>query len=143
MPKFAKRAAIVHRKPVTQSPKYLKLKARVSGLAKRAGGGALSNEGTMLVLAGAAAPALITRFTGKSLPTFGGIDPALLAGGLLLVAGMQIKGKNGARLKLLGTGVAAPAIARAVQTGSVKVSGDDDVGDDEIGDDDVGGDVEI
>lgn len=138
---FAKRkAALAVRRPVTASPKYIALANRVQNLRKRGSHAARANEGTLLVLGGAALPAVISRFTGKPLPTFGGIDPGLLYGGLLIAAGMTMKGKNAERLKQLGTGVAAPAIARAITTGSVKVSGDDDVGaDDEIsGDDDVG-----
>lgn len=145
---FAKarsRTAVVVRKPITQNPRYLKLAARVTNLSKRGRHQAAKNEGTLLVLAGAAAPALIQRFTGKPLPTFAGIDPALLIGAAAIAIGMNMGGKNGERIKQLGVGAAAPAIARAVTTGSIKVSGDDDVGaDDEIsGDDDVGADVEI
>jgi hypothetical protein len=137
-----RRTALAVRRPVTASPKYIALANRVQNLRKRGTHAARANEGTLLVLGGAALPAIIARFTGKPLPTFGGIDPGLLYGGIMLAAGMSMKGKSGERLKQLGTGVAAPAIARAIQTGTVKVSGDDDVGaDDDIsGDDDVGAD---
>lgn len=147
---FAKarsRTAVVVRKPITQNPKYLRLQARVHGIAKRTRHHASKNEGTLLVLGGAALPALVSRFTGKGLPTFMGIDPGLLWGGVLMAASTQMSGKNAERLMSLGTGVAAPAIARAVTTGSIKVSGteiDELAGDDEIsGDDDVSGDDEI
>jgi len=138
---FAKRkAALAVRRPVTASPKYIALANRVQNLRKRGSHVARANEGTLLVLGGAALPAVISRFTGKPLPTFGNIDPGLLYGGILIALGMTMKGKNAERCKQFGTGVAAPAIARAISTGSVKVSGDDDVGaDDEIsGEDDVG-----
>lgn len=141
---FARRkTAIVQRRPITTHPRFVALQTRVAAAGKRTRAVAQKNEDTLLVLAGAAAPALITRFTGKSLPTVAGIDPALLIGGVLLVVGSRMAGKNGARMKSLGTGMAAPAIARAVQTGTIKVSGDEDVGaDDEIsGDDDVGEDI--
>ena len=136
-----RRTALAVRRPVTASPKYIALANRVQNLRKRGTHAARANEGTLLVLGGAALPAIIARFTGKPLPTFGGIDPGLLYGGLLLAAGMTMRGKSAERMKQLGTGVAAPAIARAIQTGTVKVSGDDVGADDDIsGDDDVGGD---
>jgi hypothetical protein len=138
---FAKRkAAIVARRPVTQNPKFVRLQARVANLAKRGRHHAAKNENTLLVLGGAALPALVQRFSGRGLPTFAGIDPGILWGAALMGISTQVGGKNGERLMAIGTGVAAPAIARAVTTGTIKVSGDDDVGaDDEIsGDDDVG-----
>jgi hypothetical protein len=132
-----RRTALAVRRPVTASPKYIALANRVQNLRKRGTHAARANEGTLLVLAGAAAPALIARMMGKPLPTFGAIDPGLLYGGAMIAIGMSMKGKTGERLKQLGTGAAAPAVARAIQTGTVKVSGDDDVGaDDEIGGDD-------
>lgn len=138
---FAKRkTALAPRRPVTSNPKYLRLQARVASLAKRGHHAAKKHESTLLVLGGAALPALVQRFSGKQLPTFAGIDPGILWGAALMGISSQVGGRNGERLMALGTGVAAPAIARAVTTGTIKVSGDDDVGaDDEIsGDDDVG-----
>ncbi len=142
MPFAKRRAAIVQRRPVTSHPRFVALQTRVMSAAKRSKVVAQRNEDTLLVFGGAALPALIQRFTGKSLPTIAGIDPGLLFGGAAIVLSSQVGGKNGARLKALGTGMAAPGIARAIQTGTIKVSGDDDVGaDDEIsGDDDVGAD---
>jgi hypothetical protein len=122
MPFAKRRTSVVVRRPVTQSPRYLKLVSRVKNGAKRTHQAAARNEQTLLVLAGAAAPALIQRFTGKPLPTVGMYSP----------------GKNGERMKSIGLGMAAPGISRAVATGTIKVSGDDDVGDDDVGDDDVG-----
>lgn len=133
-----RRTAVVVRRPVTQNPRYLRLLSRVKSGAKRTHLAAAKNEQTLLVLGGAALPALIQRFSGKSLPTVAGIDPSILFGGALLAAGMYTAGKNGERMKSLGMGMAAPGIARAIQTGTIKVSGDDDVGDDDVGDDDVG-----
>lgn len=140
---FAKRktANAIARRPVTQNPKFVRLQARVANLAKRGRNHAAKNENTLLVLGGAALPALVTRFTGRGLPSFAGIDPGIVWGAALMGISTQVGGKNGERLMALGTGVAAPAIARAVSTGTIKVSGDDDVGaDDEISgsDDDVG-----
>jgi hypothetical protein len=138
MPFAKRRTSVVVRRPVTQSPRYLKLVSRVKNGAKRTHQAAARNEQTLLVLAGAAAPALIQRFTGKPLPTVAGIDPAILFGGALIAFGMYSPGKNGERMKSIGLGMAAPGISRAVATGTIKVSGDDDVGDDDVGDDDVG-----
>lgn len=142
MPSAARRTAVVVRKPVTQNPRFLRLAARVKNSQKRVHVAAAKNEQTLLVLVGAAAPALITRLSGKSLPTVAGIDPTILFGGLLLAAGMYTAGKNGERMKSLGLGMAAPGIARAVQTGTIKVSGDDETGADEetSGDDETGAD---
>lgn len=143
MASLARRKHAPARKPVTQSPKYLALKARVGALAKRSRAAAGRNEHTLLVLAGAAAPAAVQRFTGRGLPTVAGIDPGLLWGGALMAFGMYMAGKNGERLKAIGTGVAAPAVARAISTGTIKVSGDEEIigADDDVGadDDDVGG----
>lgn len=140
---FKRRTAIVHRRPVTSHPRFVALAGRVKAAGRRSIVSAQRNEDTLLVLAGAAAPALLQRFGGRSLPTVGGIDPGILYGGVCIVLGARMAGKNGARLRAFGTGLAAPAVARAVTTGSIKVSGDDDVGaDDEIsGDDDVGADA--
>jgi hypothetical protein len=141
---FAKRrrTAVVVRKPVTQNPRFIRLAARVNNSQKRVRVAAARNEQTFLVLAGAAAPALITRLSGKSLPTIAGIDPSILFGGVLIAAGMYTAGKNGERMKSFGLGLAAPGISRAVQTGTIKVSGDDVGADDDIsGDDDVGEDI--
>lgn len=145
MPALARRKApVAHRTPITKSPKYLKLQARVQNLAKRGRHAASRNEGTLLVLGGAALPAAVQRFTGKGLPTVMGIDPGLLWGGALMALGMNMGGKNGDRLKHLGTGVAAPAVARAITSGTIKVGEDEILGaDDDVGDDDETSGVEV
>lgn len=124
------RTAIVHRKPITQSPKFLAIKGRVGALSKRAGNIAKEAEVElpMLTLAGAAAPAIYTRYAGKSLPSVGGIDPELLAGGVIMGLSMALRGRSRRMVMALGAGCAAPAVSRAIKTGTVKVGEDDDDG---------------
>jgi len=132
MASHARKTQLVTRhKPVTASPKYLKLQARVSGLAKRTHAAASRQENVLLVLGGAAVPALYTKFTGRALPALGGIDPELVLGGLLMAAATMTGGKNAQRLLALGTGCAAPAINRAIKAGSIKVGEDDESGADD------------
>jgi hypothetical protein len=132
MATHARKTQIVARhKPVTQSPKFLKLQARVSNVAKRAHAGAARQENVMLVLAGAAVPALYSKLTGRALPSLGGIDPELILGGLLMAGATMTSGKTGHRLLALGTGCAAPAINRAIKAGSIKVGEDDESGADD------------
>jgi hypothetical protein len=128
MPFVAKRssAIAVRPKPITSNPKYQKLAARAANLAKRTKHHAMANEGTLLVLAGAAAPALAERFYGKPLPTLASVDPGILYAAVGFLVASQLKGKGRERLMALSTGMAAPAIARTVASGSIKVAGDDE-----------------
>lgn len=65
-----------------------------------------------------------------TLPTFGGVDPALLygAGAALLphVLGSAGKGKMVRRLAAAGVGVLCVGVARSATRGGVKVAGEDD-----------------
>lgn len=126
MPALARKTAVVHRKPVTSSPKYQKIEARLKSVGSRARVEAARNESTILTLAGAMLPAAVQRFSGKPLPTFGNVDPGLVYGGVGMVLASQLRGRNRDRLMALATGLAAPALSRAVQTGSVKVAGEDE-----------------
>lgn len=126
---FAKRkgTAIAVRRPVTSSPKFVALKARVGGLSKRAANVAKEAEVElpMLTLAGAALPAIAARY-GRPLPSIGGIDPELVAGGVLMAASMALRGRTRRMVMAVGAGCAAPAVSRAIKSGSVKVGEDDD-----------------
>lgn len=126
MPALARKTAVVHRKPVSSSPKFQKIEARLKSVGSRARIEAARNEQTILTLAGAMLPAVIQRFSGKPLPTLGNIDPGLLYGGVGMVLATQLRGRNRDRVMAIATGCAAPALSRAVQTGSVKVAGEDD-----------------
>lgn len=132
--------AIVVRRPITQSPKFLAVKSRVAGLSKRAANVAKEGEIELplLTLAGAAVPAIYTRYAGKSLPSIGGIDPELLAGGVIMGVSLALRGRTRRMVAALGAGCAAPAVSRAIKTGSVKVGEDDD--DDGLGPSETGAD---
>lgn len=132
--------AIVVRRPITQSPKFLAVKSRVAGLSKRAANMAKEGEIELpaLTLVGAALPAVYTRYAGKSLPSVGGIDPELLAGGVLMGVSLALRGRSRRMVAALGAGCAAPAVSRAIKTGTVKVSGDDE--DDGLGPSETGAD---
>jgi hypothetical protein len=131
---FARRKnAIAVRRPISQSPKFVALKSRVGGLSKRATNIAKEAEVElpMLTLAGAALPAVYQRYSGKALPTVGGIDPELVAGGVIMAISMALKGGTRRRVMAFGAGCAAPAVSRAIKVGSVKVGEDDELGADE------------
>ena len=136
----SKNAAAPARRSITKSPKFLKAQARVKGLARSARTVAKEAEIElpMMTLVGAAVPALYTRYSGKSLPTVGNIDPQLLAGGLLIGLSMALKGSTRRRVAAIGAGCAAPAVSRAIAVGTIKVGEDDETAgdDDETGADD-------
>jgi hypothetical protein len=114
--------------PRRRSLQIAKLKERLKAAGKRARGksGQSDREKTILTAAGAAAFAMLES-KGISIPTVGGIDPALLIGAGLSLAGPRyIGGKNGLRAQAVGDGILALAAARAIQRGGVKVSGEDD-----------------
>jgi hypothetical protein len=121
---LARRGTQVIRRPVTSSPAYLKLADKVSKLRKRSIDAGKTAENPMLVLGGAAIPALYQRFAGRPLPTVMNLDPELLAGGLLMALSQMTRGHNRTRLLALGAGCAAPAINRSIKSGTVLV-GDD------------------
>lgn len=133
--------AIVVRRPITQSPKFIAVQKRVSGLSKRALTVAKEAEVELplLTLGGAAVPALYQRYAGKPLPSLGGIDPELIAGGLLMAASFALRGKGRRMVMALGAGCAAPAVNRGIKTGTVKVGEDDEdgLGNTETGADDA------
>lgn len=132
--------AIVVRRPITQSPKFLAVKSRVTGLAKRAANVAKEGEIELpaLTLVGAALPAVYTRYAGKPLPSLGGVDPELLAGGLVMAVSLALKGRSRRMVAALGAGCAAPALSRAIKVGTIKVGGEDE--DDGLGPSETGAD---
>lgn len=117
--------------PKRRSLQIAKLKERLKAAGKRARGksGQSDREKTILTAAGAAGFAMLES-RGVAIPTVGGIDPALLVGAALSLAGPRyIGGKNGLRAQAVGDGILALAAARAVQRGGIKVGGveDDDL----------------
>lgn len=119
------------RRSITSNPKYQALEKRVKSLGKRVREGAGSARDPMMFLGGAALPAVYTRFSGKSLPTVGGVDPELLYGGGAMLASLFVKGKASHMLRTIGAGIAAPAVNRSIKSGSVKVAGDEETGSDD------------
>lgn len=134
-----RKAAIVVRRPITQSPKFIAVKQRVGSLSKRAAGIAKEAEVElpMLTLAGAALPAVYTRYAGKPLPSLGGIDSELVTGGLIMGLSFALKGRTRRMAMALGAGCAAPAVSRAIKSGSIKVGEDDELDTPETGADDT------
>lgn len=119
--------------PRRRSIQIAKLKERLRAAGKRARGkgGSSDREKTLLTAVGAAGYAMLEK-RGVRIPTVGGLDPALLIGAALSLAGPRyIGGKNGLRAQAVGDGVLALAAARAVTRGGVKVAGYDD--DDAVG----------
>lgn len=132
--------ATVSRSSARTPSKLVQLQQRAARATAKTRAAAARNEQTLLTLAGAGLPAGLKR-AGVDLPTLGQIDPALVWGAGLMFLSTHVSGRNGERLFAIGTGMTAPSIARGIETGTVKVSGDgedDDDDDDDLDEDDDG-----
>lgn len=126
MPKFARRTALAIHKPNPLKGKLAKANERLANLSKRARAGLVEQEESAIAIG---APLLlgVLEARGHSLPTVMNIDPAIVWGGALAVAGMKfLKGKNGKRVTAAGVGLLASAARDSAKRGGIKV-GEDDV----------------
>ena len=117
---------------------------RVAGAARRgasaAAGAARQRDAEVSAVLGALALGIAegTNDAGQqrlTLPTVGGIDPALLYGGAAALLPHALprlgKGKMVRRLAAAGVGIFCVGVARSATRGGVKVSGDPDYGDED------------
>ena len=127
-----RRSAVVRRSRSPYEARYMKERARVSGIARRARDEAMKREEMVLSL-GSAALYGYARKSNWNLPTLGGIDPAILYGVALGIGGPMIsKDKNGRRMESLGTGLLTIAAYNVARTGSFTIAGEGIHGDVEI-----------
>lgn len=137
MPKFARRstALVVQNRPNPLKGKLAKAHDRIAALTKRARAGMGEQEESAIAIG---APLLLGVLEGRGtrLPTLFNIDPAIVWGGALAVAGMKfIKGKNGKRLTAAGVGLLSSAARDSAKRGGIKVGEDYEAGADETYDD--------
>lgn len=126
MPKFARRTALaVAHKPNPLKGKLAKANERLAALSKRARAGMANQEESAIAIG---APLLLGVLEGRGtrLPTLFNIDPAIVWGGALAVAGMKfVSGKNGKRLTAAGVGLLSSAARDSAKRGGIKVGEDD------------------
>ena len=134
MPKFAKRSTALAHRPNPLKGKLSKATERLNALQRRARAGFAEQEESAIAIG---APLLLGVLEGRGtrLPSVFGIDPAIVWGGALAVAGMKfMKGKNGRRLTAAGVGLLSSAARDSAKRGSIKVGEDEEVGAEEYDD---------
>lgn len=126
---MAKHALAPRRAPSVSKSKYEALESRLVRAGQKTRAVASKRENGIIAIGAGVALGVMAK-KGKNLPTVGGIDPALLYGAALFIAGPELlKGKNGERLGALGQGMLTVAAFNVPQRG-IKVAGDDDDDDD-------------
>lgn len=103
--KLAKRPPVIHRRSGPSAKALSRIAASKASATARKSAHRVMRNGTIIGAVSAGALGYAER-SGMALPTFGGIDPSLLYGGVLgVVLPMFVKGKLGTMSEQVGSGM--------------------------------------